>query len=522
MNGKQAAATAIILIIAIPILAGYAFASETTQKTQLTEDSTVNVSDLLLNSSSYYYVDYSGPQNNSLLLEGDGSNSYTFTAPAYISTGTTETSIPLGAAATSTITTTAGEYTSLSSFSYSTWSFSATDAYIKLTYADDSTETLYITGDFLKIGSTFVAKEGGYNPSYSYPLVSDVAVMFADATTITLNYYLPGTTTFADPSYGWSIPDSTYTYNWANGFSNDKVTFYLHMDAPASGTYTATFSPHNGTYDTETDIYFMLSSAGVMTIAPEYLTDTYTLGTYTDVMIVYDLDEGTCTVSGIAAWPAMGGTPTTYNSVSFDTYELGDYLPMVCIAGETSAVWRCDSAHVVAGAYPITDDYSLSMGDFFPDVDAFHVKLTSIGIYGDTLTIGGTDYTVTDGTITVDGETVKLKGAVIEASEDSGVWSVNINGEEIAAGLASVPSIVFGGVWSLTATASLLVEETVEVNEWAPGAFAFDKDNFVLMMLLVAVGVFVALGFTGGRSGAKVLALLITCGGAAAIALMIV
>lgn len=522
INAKQSAVIALILIVSIPILAGYAFASESTTETRNVVEESVSLSDTLLNSSAYYDADYTGPNNNSLMAAGYGGGAWSFYAPAYVYTSTTETSIAIGANSTETLTVASGDYTSLSSLDYSTWSFTASGITILLTYIDGSTRTLYFAaGEFLKIGSTFMAKDGGYNPTYSYPLVSDVSIMPDSNTTVTLNYYLSGTTTYADASYGWSIPNSTYTYNWVNGYSNESVTFYLHMDTPSSGTDTAIFSPYSGTYDGNSDIDFMLSSAGVMTIKPDYSDTTYTLGTYNDVMIVYDLAAETCTVSGIAAWPTMGGTPATYNYVSFETYDgLTDILPMVCIGGETSAVWRCDSAHIVAGTFPITEDYTLSMASLFPDKD-YNLKFNSVGIYGDTLTVDGTAYTVTDGTITVDGETVNVKGMEIQVTEDSGTWTTSINGEQVSTS-AAAPTVVFGGQWSLTATAEILTEETVAVDEWAPGQFAFDRDGFILMLVMVAAGVFVALGFTAGRSGAKVLALLLTCGGAAAIALMIV
>ena len=85
-------AIAITVIIAIPIILGYGLASEDTEVQREVVTSTTNLSDMILNSSTDYYMTYSGPENNSSVFD---SYSGSITSPDYISTGTNPTSLPI-------------------------------------------------------------------------------------------------------------------------------------------------------------------------------------------------------------------------------------------------------------------------------------------------------------------------------------------------------------------------------------------------------------------------------------------
>lgn len=528
ITGKQAVAVALILIISIPIIMGYAFASETTTKTVSVVDDTVSVSDVLLNGETYYYDTYDGPNNNYLLY--NGSNFY---SPSFVTAGTNTSSIPIGAPSSTAFTITDGSYTSLSTFTYSNYSFASPAAtYVILTFGDGTTTTLsfgvgitcFKAGGFVLIYPSGLPEE-----AQTYEFVSDVSVKIPGYDSLTLYYNQPTANLRAEPAYGWKNPNG---YAWFNGYSNSSVTFYLHMDTPTDSNTTVSFAPFSGPYNLDVStINFTKTTAGYMRVTPTYTSDTYTLGTYSDVQIIYDLYNKTVTVNGISAFPSMGSSPNILASVEFETsdelYYSDELFEFISISADDDAIWRCDSASVVAGTFAATVDCTVNLLQLFPSKDV-RLNLNSIGIYGDSVTIAGTTYDVTDGTITVDGETVRLKGASIQIITDASVapnyyvTSINdtvVNARPVTAGQ---PAIVFNGVWGLTATADILGSETVNVDEWAPGVFAFDKDGFILMIIFTAVAVFVALGFTAGRSGGKVLLLAIACGGAAVIALILV
>ena len=177
-----------------------------------------------------------------------------------------------------------------------------------------------------------------------------------------------------------------------------------------------------------------------------------------------------------------------------------------------------ESATILSGSFPSTEDYTLNMDNLFPD-KSYSLKLNSIGIYGDTLTIGTHAYAVANGRITIDGDSVALKGANIASRWNGSSYDLYVASHKI--GTSSDPaSITFGGEWSLTVTAQILKQVTGEKAEWAAGSFAFDEDSFKGVIVLAAAITFIGVGMYGARSGVKVGLLLMICGGAALIAMI--
>lgn len=102
MNALKTAALAVTLIIAIPILLGYGMASETTTEEYHKEISTVNMSDLILNSETDYYGNYNGVANNSLLFQIATSWS-DYAVPDYVSVSSNYSSIPVNTPTSGTL-----------------------------------------------------------------------------------------------------------------------------------------------------------------------------------------------------------------------------------------------------------------------------------------------------------------------------------------------------------------------------------------------------------------------------------
>lgn len=230
-------------------------------------------------------------------------------------------------------------------------------------------------------------------------------------------------------------------------------------------------------------------------------------------------------------------TPTALPDGLYTFYisspQVGSYSETVYVGNAANVTtspisYRVDNALVVAGQYPSTVDYALNVWGLFPNDTYQRVYINSIGVYGDSITIAGNSYTVTDGMIAVTNtetgelENVKLLQAAIVMTVDGGRYTTTVNGIPVTVGSSTVPTVVFNGEWSLTATRNTVTEETVIKSEWVPGEFALDDNGFVLVMLLTAMGAFVVLGMTGARSGAKVALLALICGGAALIGLTII
>lgn len=364
----------------------------------------------------------------------------------------------------------------------------------------DQAQPVTVNGATVTVGST------------SYAGVRSVSM--ASGTSPVYMTYLTATGQYADPSYGWNVPKPAdvpvYQTWWINNFSNQSVTFLMKF----SGDATIYLYPTNDYGGISLASYKIASSGGQI-----YVNDTL-LGGYSSISMRIATD-GT-TVSGITAWPAMGVDPTPLNSINLSG--TGSFFNKVNLnipdEDRTDVAFRVNATKVLAGYFPSTKDFTLSMAELFPD-KSYSLKLNSIGIYGDSINIGSISYGVTDGRINVDGKLVPLKGALIKSIDEGGVYKNTINGYEL--GDTSAPAaITFGGEWSLTVTGDTLKETHPTHMEWSPGEFAFDKRDFAAVGLLVAGACMVGLGMMGKRSGVKIGVLMLVCGGAALVYLTMI
>lgn len=385
-------------------------------------------------------------------------------------------------------------------------------ASVRLTYSDSTTEAFYVEANtqILREGNTVIIGDD------SYSSVSDVAIATAYGTDTIMCNYTYATGQYADPSYGWT---ETATGNnpiigaayWFNGSLNNSVTMMLNMPVSTSTTLTAG-SSLNAAYS----VTIARASNGTVTVGGT------TLGNYQYMSVTVTGND--ISVSGIASWPNMRSTPVLINTVTVTTYANMETFAGIWIDGSATISYRVDSASVYSGDFAITQNYTLNMDSIWPSSD-YTVAVTTVGIYGDSITFGGNTYPVTNGTITVDGSKIRLLKAAFSSTydADSSTWSNTINGYEVSTS-ATASTITFGGDWSFTLQAYRMEEVTSTELVWQPGQFAWNgvDSSFALMGLITCVGVFIGLGMYGRRSGAKVGTLMLICGGAALIFLALI
>lgn len=619
-SAKALAAIALTLIIAVPIGLGYGFATHSVDYHEWVSDGSANLSNQILNSSTYYTNDSYAANNNSQLLQlwqfpGAGVTEYHTVAPDYLGVSTNPSSLPtysstssyynlteanvanntapgntvyrIGSAnyegltlnssyatnldyITITITTTAsaihfqldtdvwtryidpGASVSIIRDGAGTWQITydtdqtinnatmwcittdaeATFRVVYNTYTQMTglaTNYSFSTGPdvttAIKLGITggdqyllttdeTIVSVNGKNVlvgDQTYSNVNSVNVVYPGSYTQTLVTQLATDGRYADPSQGWRIPipegDNVAFYSWwMNSFSNASVTFLINF----TGDATLYMGPANGT--TSLASYTVVSADGVIQINGD------TLGSYSSLQAI--ISTNGARFIGISGWPSMGSTPVALNSIVVDgSFPLFTSVRLYMGPDDIPDVsFRVDRSDVLAGYFPSTKDYTLDMDGLFPS-RSYAIRLNSIGVYGDRISIGGASAIVENGRITIDGVSVPLKGAVIRSVYNGTNYDNSISGHELPS--TSKPAeIYFGGEWSLTVTADFLTENTGTREEWAPGEFAFNEDSFKGAIVLAAVAAFIGVGLYGARSGVKVGLLILICGGAALVALI--
>ena len=601
---KALAAIALTLIIAAPIVLGYAMASENVPYSEWQTESRSNLSNQILNYETPIFGDYDGPNNNLYLLDASGliprydrlvptynqvsSNytslpKYTTSLDTYNLTAATTTTYTLtntsvgttGSGATNILTTkpftlvealhgvsTVLTYTDsvltrdvpfpdgmiteatyhdnryqLSIYDYEIdetieisnvlrWSVYSTSATVYATLRDYTTLNIASDYSFGSINATIVKlthSDGtveyyeqplneytsySYNsPRFFHVTTGDTRLLYQDVTSVavsTSNSFIDytkvvQTSDYAVLSEGWKLPASDVI--WYNNFQNEAVRMMLKLD---DNEALAVLVPGSGTTVT------IAKSSGAVTV------NGTNLGGYTYMMVDVGMDK--TTVYGISAWPGVGQYPSVLNTLTVN-YSTPLTVPFeeLQLTKTGNPDLRVDLSSIAMGSFPSTKNYTLNMNGLFPG-KSYSAKFNSIGIYGDTLTVGSESFTVTNGRVTVDGDTVPLKGAIISSKYNGTAYDIYLGGHKLGTS-ASPASITFGGEWSLTVTADILKQVSGEKAEWAPGAFAFDKDAMVGVIVLAAALTFIGVGMYGARSGIKAGLLLMICGGAALIAL---
>lgn len=309
---------------------------------------------------------------------------------------------------------------------------------------------------------------------------------------------------YADPAAGWETPNNTETFTWLNNQLNQSVTFYLKPRFV------------DGYYVTMGDLTIYPDGQTIKAYLDEDSDNAQTLGQYRYLQVVVSTTG--YTVTGLANWPTMGTAPTTYNTLTFD--RASTLFDNLSIKSYNGGAFRVDNANIVQGYYPDTLNATLNLNELYPNVGV-DIYLNSIGLYGSSLRIAGTTYDVdsSTGSIEVDGTTIRLLHAHLSAWQTEGGYSVRINGVQVAI-TETLPEIYFGGEWSLTATAYKMEPVTDSQLTWHAGEFSLNKDSFAAAVVVTAVLMILILGMTGGRSMTKMGFLLLVCGGAALVAMI--
>lgn len=397
----------------------------------------------------------------------------------------------------------------------------APEVTVALSY-DEWTLELPLSSVTITSGTGTTVLNGQYAPQYLFmnegtlqagslniPDVTGISVR-TTANTLEYNYYTTTPTSdYANPAYGWQLPDGT-GYVWFNSYENNYVRMMVTLFNP-----TTEFQVNNAG-----DVMTFTRTATMTTVT---MGDTSTdLGNYSNIMIEFNVRNGIILISGLKEWGAMGTYPTVFNQITLPYSYSGDITSIKINSGGFNN-YRVDSAAIIGGTFPSTKNFSLDLWSFYPTDDRQRLYINSIGVYGDTIGFGGRFYPVDTGTITLssDGEeqVIPLNHLMIGITAVEGGYLWTLNGTELP--LSTSSTLYLGGEWSLTLTRTAIGTETVVETHWVAGEFALDTDGFVLVMLLAAVGAFVVLGMTGARSGAKVGLLALICGGAAAVGLII-
>lgn len=298
------------------------------------------------------------------------------------------------------------------------------------------------------------------------------------------------------------------TVMWDNGHTMNKIDILVR---PMSDEITYQVKTHNaeGTSIGSVEVTVWnqngtrISMDLVNTAGATMKTKTDNLGNWDTVLISYDGDSGTVTVTGVMSFSSFLDYEMTDRSVSMDTLK-GTFLDSgtgtVRILGTPqTARFGIVNTSVFLNNYSIAfSNPSLDIREYYPDDNKYKLTFDSFALYGDSVTINGTTYQMEgnkiNATWTVDGATgtglVPITGLEVATSgaDTTVTWS---NGRTLTEATEN-NTISFSGLWYFNSDYYVGKDVTVTEYEWNPFSWGLTKAETIIIFLgLAAVSGFV-------------------------------
>jgi len=541
---SKIAVMALVAVVAVPILLGYGFNIQTDTYTdwESKTNESVDVSEYLYNVTDTSKRNYTVADpylfNSNGFYRDDA-----FVYPMYLSYTSNNTTLPLNGA-------TAYPTGNISIIDSSTQylqlvvdgGYDANNYYrANITYNDVNQGLTTLTFDYVKV-FTYRVSNGSANVYIStlHPVsgssIEDVRSVSFQLIGTSPGFYQEwnnsGADSFADVSKGWILnydypvstsaasPRSSTTIQ-PDGICKDMVISF-NLDSISSDSYWLGFRLGVGTDRNHIQLFKETISGEVKWYYQIYGDDErhqlfYDPDIPSNTYQLY-LNSAGGEFRYVGSWAETIGARPALITYSF-SFEDGDYvwfypdaLPRIGVRGQTPHS-RIETASVAAYEYRIIRDTTYNPATFKNNPST---ELNNIFLYGKSLEFGGVTYPVNSGNITIGTRDMSISKLTFRSEYRDGIYDNFING--ILVSSTQAPStLTFNGDWIMSVITSEQEPVTKDETKWVAGGFGWDgiDTNFIISGLITSLAAFVGLAIYGRRSGAKILPLLLVCGGAA-------
>lgn len=549
---SKMAITAIVIIVAAPILIGYAMAFEDVERTRYNPADTKNVTDLILNDTTYSYMSANSYALNSKVWNTSSSYPQYNEYPEYREISATHTSLPMGYSDSLPATFVPSDYKYI--MINLTDDISASSHTVMTVHGGNNDGMSY--SYFKKL--TYYADQGIqlHNPevymyNYTTDTLSTLDVRSATSLSFDLSTYTGGIQVHyirADGSTDNTYANTTSGYNvYRQGLStvlvNEFATWVPGLDS-SNILATVDLRDLTGGLGGDSKVAYRIIAIGdnkrvsVLEISRSSALSPWTING-TEMFRSDDPDKnvwqfmitnGNIDAAYVGSWPNTLGPAYAYQTISvpFESLSPGSDIQAIYFNKESptdTERMRIDAATTRSAPYPVIRDQTYSPALLNNAADGYVTEFSKVGQYGSSIDFAGNSYAVSNGRITVGSKTLPLEGLTFRSEkDDDGNFTNYIGDIKLATTTASLPILTLVGTWGMIVQTTYLDKEIVTVTEWIPGEFAWNgtDQSFALIGLATCVAVFVGLGMYGRRSGAKVGMLMLITGCAAFIFLAMI
>lgn len=548
---QKIAVIALVAILAVPILMGYAMnLTETTESDYKSSNDSLNVTPLLFNTTRYTYSHGDINKLNTNL----GTYGYHKTIPIYENITTTSTSYPLAEnvytnqsypgvdqgtsflyfyeqmdynpGAVNVIAqlykTVGGVESSIGNVGYfHSISFDQTTGTI---------EVLYYNGDSDHVG--YISYTGNLT-----------RINFISSGTVNTTYvasYDNNNTYYADFASGFHFIGNYHNWFYLLPNYTQSTLFTIDLNSITDSTYSIVINDANTGYRLE-----KYTNDGVVTwyvrdhINPTRVFQLYydqtassnTYQIYWDVNKRYEDSSYKYYTSSkefryVGDWPMAIGEANIYWTLE-DSVDFGkpisdpdinfNYINFNSSSSNRSPTMRVDDAYFRAFEYQVIYNQTYTPNNFKTNP---RTTIEDVNIYGSSISFGGINYAVNEGNITLGSHQIPVNGIVLSSVPNSNGTYDNKIGNTVISTTAQPSTIKFNGYWSASVSTESMESYTYTKTEWHAGSFGWNgiDQNFLMVGLLTSVGVFILLGLYARRTrSGGIIPLMIVSGGAAMI-----
>ena len=547
MAVQKIAAIALVAIIAVPIMLGYALnLTETTETGFKTTGDSVNVTPLLMNDIGYNYA-----HADQFILNTDiatyGSHKiipkYEMASPAYT---------PFQLEQLYTVKTYNTESVSIYDFNF---------YYLQLDYDPGQTNVGCDFYNYVGGVEQYYGYAGGFHSlyyekstgSYEISVYSGGGLNFITITgtlsrivlnggpaEVNIGFFDADAESFTDIAGGFHFIGNRSNW-WVNLPDRCKsIIFTIDLNSITDSTYSIDIDGIGGGYTLEKS-----TTGGVISwLLRDQSDPTRTIDLYYDqnqnknvYQVYWDLipvnQDSTYVYYTshrefryVGAWPMVVGEANYYLTFTDDTTPRAsvgspynfDSFSFSDSSSSRSPTIRFDDAYFEAFSYPIINGMTYNPASFktYPAT-----TISDITKYGVSFTFGGNTYSVNSkGNITLGSRQIPVEGLVLSSERNDLGYYDNKIGNTVVSSTLYPSSITFDGKWSARVSTIAQEQFTYTKTEWNVGSFAWDgiDSNFLMVGLITCLGVFIGCGIYARKRGTGgIIPLMIVVGCAAAV-----
>lgn len=168
-----------------------------------------------------------------------------------------------------------------------------------------------------------------------------------------------------------------------------------------------------------------------------------------------------------------------------DNITISDYNPTSAPGTAPFMSWSVYSTYIFMNTYDaVLVNPSINLADYWPDMTSYRYGFQSFAIYGDSVTLNGVNYPITDGKITIGEKTYNFDNVYISYSIQgtTNLYFKNVN-KTVDLGPTVDKTVSFYGVWYFTTGLYEGHSDTVKIYDWNVKLLGDSLNTIVLLSL---------------------------------------